>query len=270
MGSAYYVYAIFGGETQLPPALLGLGGAPVTAVEWYDLAAAASCLEDTPLRPTSEHILRHEAVVEAVRRAGPALPVRFGTLLAGQGAVQRALKEHYASLLADLARLGDKVELGLTVLWNGAEGGAGATIEDAGAHDSRLVGTGPGTRYLRARLAEHRWIARWEFRAKTLAQAIHEALKCRASESHYTLLPAPRLLLRGAYLVQPAGVGAFREAFEAVRRAQPELRFLLSGPWPPYSFVTPPGDRSATCRDIWPSTRDSAAIIQPTSEEESL
>ena len=37
-----------------------------------------------------------------------------------------------------------------------------------------------------------------------------------------------------------------------IRRAHPDLRFLLSGPWPPYSFVTPPegGERSDISRGL--------------------
>ena len=52
-------------------------------------------------------------------------------------------------------------------------------------------------------------------------------------------LSTARLALRGACLLDPSQVPAFREGFDAIRRIRPDLRFLLSGPWPPYSFVTP-------------------------------
>ena len=240
MASACYVYAVLGGEALLPADVLGLGGAPVIAVPWRALGAATSYADQAELTPTPERVLRHEAVIEALRQCGPALPVRFGTAFADQGALQRALAGRYAVLLADLARLGDKVELGLTVLWNAPEPGDEEAIAlDAGRP---LHGTaiGAGRRYLSVRLAEHRQAARLQSRAKSLAQDIDDALKGQAIESRTVTLPTPRLLLRGAYLVEPSSVGTFRATFEGVRRAHPGLRFLLSGPWPPYTFVTPP------------------------------
>src|ERR687885_747668 len=55
--------------------------------------------------------------VEELRRRGPTLPVRFGTVVADVGTLARALAERHGELAADLARLGDKVEFGLAVLW---------------------------------------------------------------------------------------------------------------------------------------------------------
>ena len=51
------------------------------------------------------------------------------------------------------------------------------------------------------------------------------------------LSPSPRVALRSASLLDPAVVTAFQETFELVRRERSELRLVLTGPWPPYSFV---------------------------------
>ncbi|MBI4492868.1 MAG: GvpL/GvpF family gas vesicle protein [Chloroflexi bacterium] len=101
-------------------------------------------------------------------------------------------------------------------------------------------------RYLLARLAEDRREAELRARAGAIARAVDEALCPYALERRCTVLPTPRLALRAAYLLEPVRIGAFWAAFEQVRRARPDLRCLLSGPWPPYSFVTPkvPGPTS--------------------------
>jgi hypothetical protein len=49
------------------------------------------------------------------------------------------------------------------------------------------------------------------------------------------------LAVRSTFLVERARIDAFRAAFAELRHARPEHAFLLSGPWPPYSFVTQPG-----------------------------
>ena len=258
MASACYVYAILARETPLPAGLRGFNGAAVSTVPYRALAAAISPLQGEALRPTEENLWLHETIVEALRQQGPALPVRFGTVLADASAVADALAERYDVLAADLARLGDKVEFGLNVLWDppitsGEEQalGSGAAVEAQGR----------GARYLRARLAAHRREAAMRERAGALARELDRELSVHARERRCTLLPTPRLLVRTAYLLEPERVPAFQDAFAQLRRAHPALRLLLTGPWPPYSFVTPPegGERSASSRQ-----RREAGPHQPT------
>ena len=229
-----YVYAILPGEVSLFPGIVGLAGTPLTAVSWGALAAATSPIASVELRPTPENLLRHEAVVEQLRRTTRALPVRFGTTFENSTRVQQVLAQRHDTLLADLARIGDKVEMGLTVLWDpdGEEVAEGA--------DQPAEGVGPGTSYLQARLAQHRREESRRSQARVLAREVAAILRGHASASQTRCLPTPRLALSAAYLVTPARLGAFGEAFEEVRRTHSDLRFLLSGPWPPYSFVTPP------------------------------
>src|SRR5437763_14778360 len=103
---------------RLPAGLVGFGEARLSTVRWRALAAATTPFDPGELRPRAEHVLRHEAIVERLRQVSPVLPVRFGTVLADADAVRRALAERYEGLIADLARLGDKVEFGLSVLWD--------------------------------------------------------------------------------------------------------------------------------------------------------
>src|SRR5688572_24355447 len=150
LGSACYVYAIVGRDTPLPGPGTG-GAAELAKVRWRSLAAVTSRMAYHDARVTMEAILQHEAVVEAVRQQGPALPVRFGTVFSDTTSLAAALVEQYDPLLADLGRLGDKVELSLTALW-AAPFGDGCTAPDAEAP----VGLSAGGRYLLARAAELR------------------------------------------------------------------------------------------------------------------
>jgi hypothetical protein len=258
MASACYVYAILARETPLPAGLRGLEGAAVALVPYQALAAATSPLEHGPPRPTPENVWRHEAVVEALRQQGTALPVRFGTVLADAAAVAHTLAERYDVLVADLARLGDKVEFSLSVLWDPPRS---PEDEQAPGSGSATEARGPGARYLHARLAASRREAAVRERAGALAQELNRELSVHALESRCTLLPTPRLAVRAAYLVEPGRIPAFQDAFAQLRRAHPDLRLLLTGPWPPYSFVTPPegGERSALSR-----RRHEAGTRQPT------
>jgi hypothetical protein len=243
MASACYVYAILARETPLPAGLRGIAGAPVALVPYRALAAATSPLEHGSPHPTPQNVWRHEAVVEVLRSQGPALPVRFGTVLADAAAVAHALAARYDVLAADLARLGDKVEFSLSVLWDPPS----TPREDQAPS---MKAQSPGSRYLHARLAAYRREAAVRERARALARELDRELSVHALESRCTVLPTPRLVVRAAYLLEPGRVPAFQDTFAQLRQAHPDLRLLLSGPWPPYRFVTPPegGERSALSR----------------------
>lgn len=249
MSSACYVYAIVGRDAPLPPAVDAAG---LTMVPWRALAAVARPIANDGAPLTTEAVLHHEAVVEAVRRLGPALPVRFGTVFRDAASVASALAEHYEPLAADLGRLGDKVELSLSALWAAPPSGdavvRGAPHVTASAAP-HLAGPGAGARYLRARAAELRRDEALKERARAVASALEEALGALALDRRVRLLPTPRIAVRAAYLLEPVAVDAFRAAVEVVRGMRGETRMLLTGPWPPYSFVTRPASEGAAASD---------------------
>ncbi|MBI2863124.1 MAG: GvpL/GvpF family gas vesicle protein [Chloroflexi bacterium] len=241
MASACYVYGIQSVECSPPSGLAGFAGSPVIAIRCRALIAAASLVDAKGVGPTPENLLLHEEVVEALQLAGPLLPARFGTVLPSDEAVVEALAERQAALLFALSRVGDRVELGLSVLRNPPGSDGEDSSVDRGATsfgDSTQMGV--GARYLRAKLVAHRREASLRREAAALAQGIDGVLRRHAIESCYTVLPTPRLAMRAAYLVAPRQLGEFHKAFDELRVVHRDHRFLLSGPWPPYSFVSPP------------------------------
>ncbi len=251
--SHWYVYAVLSADTAFTQALTGLGDAPVSFVRSGAVAAAVSPFMEGSAEPSPARLLRHEATVEAIRRAAPALPVRFGTIFPDSAAVVHALAARAPDLQADLARVGDKLEMGLSILWAGFESGTplgtppGDTPSHAGGEDSVAalpaalqVPSGPGAQYLASRFTHYASESRGAVDARRLAQRVDAALHPYVIESRYALRPAPRLALRSVHLLQPDGEGAFRRACEELRKGAPDLHVLVTGPWPPYSFATPP------------------------------
>ena len=234
MRSAHYVYAIVRPGTPLPHIGAGGIGPGLDMVRWRELAAVTERIEDAGAPVTMEAVLHHETVVEAVRQHGPALPVRFGTVFPDATSVASALAERCELLASDLDRLGDKVELSLTALWptdpvseeQATPAGEGTTAPNA------------GVRYLYARAAELRRAEAMKKRARSLAANLDQVLGGWALEQRVSFLPTPRIALRAAYLLDPVAVAAFRTVFDTMRCEQREVRLLLTGPWPPYSFVT--------------------------------
>lgn len=228
-----YLYAITDQPEAPVPAEPGLEGTSVFTLTYRDIAAVVSSLTTAEVSPTEDNLWRHEVVVEALMADRAVLPVRFGTLLADEAAVQNVLAEHYADFVAGLDRVRGRVELSLRVLWeedtpspqpSPARGGGGER--------------GDGRAYLMARLEEGCQRRAWRQRAEALADEFHAPLAQLAAESTRQVLITPRLLLTAAYLVERDRVTAFRREVEALSADYPTLRFLCTGPWPAYNFVT--------------------------------
>lgn len=218
---------------------LGQGGAAGESGKDADVAAPAA---------TGENLLRHETVVEAICAIAAALPVRFGVTLPDGGAVERALARQQDVLRADLLRIGGKVEVSVMALWNPSAAKDEPQGEpDDEPQDERAAMKGqsadqrPGLTYLRARQAEYQRSAAARARAERLGQALDTELRPRPLQTQRAVCPSQRLALRDLYLLDRAQVDAFEQTFEdAQRRHAAEARLLLSGPWPPYSFVSAP------------------------------
>jgi gas vesicle protein GvpL/GvpF len=239
-----YVYAIVARKALLPPGITGFHDRPLLLIGCKDLGAVSSEMTSSEPRPVIEDATLHESIVEAIRALVPALPVQFGTVLPDAASVERALERQYDALVSDLVRLGDALEFGLTILWD--DDGPSTSIRGGSKDPARPEGArGRGTAYLRARIEETRQENGRRARAQALVDALDAVLSPCSIDQRHTLLPTGRIAARAAYLVQQGSEEAFKAAFRQARLMRPDLRLLLTGPWPPYSFVSRDSGREA-------------------------
>ena len=246
MSSGLYVYAVVHNEIAAPEIAGALGTEALTVVPWRGLAAVTRRTNVESTTRTLDAIRHHEAVVESLLESRAALPVRFGTIFRDPTSLTSALAEQYDSLTADLHRLAGKVELGLTALWVHPSADDAPTLQP----DSVPTTQHAGALYLRARAAHLQREETTRERARAIADTLDQRLSTLSLERRVQLAPTPRIALRATYLVERSGVVEFRTTFEEMRGAQKELRLLLTGPWPPYSFVT----RTTIAHDSEPSS----------------
>jgi len=232
VNSGHYVYAIVHRDS----ALIALASDIVSdlgMVPCRELAAVTRCMHNDDGAPaTMKAVLRHEIIVEALRNRYPALPVRFGTVFRDADSIISAISEQYDLLVADLDRVGDKVELSVTALWT-----TPSSPDDAKRPIDDAPGQHAGTRYLRARAFDLRRDEAQNERAQAVSRMLDDALGTLALECRTSLLPTPRIAVRTAFLLDQGKVGSFRAVFDALRGTHDDLRLLLTGPWPPYNFV---------------------------------
>lgn len=209
-----HLYALAEHPAQLP-AIDGTTLHAVPVTEALD-AVVGNVAEATP-SPTREAIIGHAQVVEAVAGTSDAvLPARFGRPLRDEAELTSVVREREAELHAALDRVRGCIEVGVRVLCGG-----GRTGNEGGT----------GREYLLGRLESVRT-------AEGVARAIEDAVGEKARERDVRVVAKDDVLVTAAFLVPRSELDSVRASVEELAGGHPALTFVVTGPWPPYSFVT--------------------------------
>lgn len=211
-----YAYGIADPSPTLPPSRRGIGDAALRVLETRGLAAVYSRHRRLHTRPTASLVLQHERVLEAVMACAPVLPMRFGTELDSTDRLAAALDGRHRELLAALDRVRGRVELGVRVL--------------PADPPTRSQAPSSGRDHLLSLVAAQR-------REERIAGQIHQPLHDLAADSVIRKRSHSPAVLVAAYLVDAEQVDGFRCRVDEVAAAHPDLRVVVTGPWPPYSFT---------------------------------
>jgi gas vesicle protein GvpL/GvpF len=210
------VYAVTEHPAALPPTT-GIDGAALRAIRIGDIDAVVSEAQSGDAAPSEQAVLAHARVVDDLVSGNDAvLPGRFSNGFGDENALRGAIGERTAKLRAALEHVRGNVEIGLRVIRPGRR--------DVSTSSS-------GRDYLSGRLADVQ-------SAERAAEQIHTPLAAAARASTLNVLATPDLLLSAAYLIPRSEVDAFRARVQRLDDDQPELTFVCTGPWPPYSFAT--------------------------------
>jgi Gas vesicle synthesis protein GvpL/GvpF len=204
----------------------GLRGHPLVCAQKEGLAAWATAFPDEPEQLTRADLLAHHELVSRLdEQLDGTLPARLPTWISDLDALERLLVARRDALSANLERVRGRTELAVTALWMAAE------AETLSAEAST---SGPGTRYL----LQRRQVFAGSDRRRALAQQLADDLERLAAsdlaEMQRQVCPSQGVALSAALLVaRPRAI----EVKARLRRVAHDVRILVNGPWPPYSFA---------------------------------
>ena len=114
-----YLYAIIPAEEARPYGFAGIEAAPVYAIRNGRMAAVVSDFAPNRIRPERRHLAAQQAVLKGLLpQTGALLPMTFGIIAEGPGAIQDILSHNQAAILKQLRRVAGGVEMGLHVSWD--------------------------------------------------------------------------------------------------------------------------------------------------------
>jgi hypothetical protein len=211
----------------------GVAGARPFVMPYDGIVAVVSKVDGSPIAVTRENVLSHERVISHVFAQTTPLPFRFGALLR-PAEIDLYVASNRQALLAMLARVRGAVEMSVKIIHEAGSGGDAAHGRGEPAQAGEGIGRGAMFLAVKQReLAEGKMI---EGRAREIANWLAEHLVGVVNDSFVRVRPTAGLAVKVAHLVERRGLDEYREQLKRAREERPELLFLTSGPWPPYSF----------------------------------
>jgi hypothetical protein len=103
--------------------------------------------------------------------------------------------------------------------------------------DVERVEQGPGVKFLKEKQREILGGQRRAEQAKQVSVWLQEQVQPFVKAEEIRLCPTEKLIVAAAHLVTRGEVAKYRGRLSEARKSRPELHFLSSGPWPPYTFA---------------------------------
>jgi hypothetical protein len=202
--------------------------------------------EHNPQEPLNQKSgLDHARVVADCFEHSTVLPFRFGTVFSDDEDLRRSIRCNQRQFLSNIDKLRGKAEMHLKIF-----------IDECSSHDSckSLLADRVGQQYL-SNLRENAGRQRErQTRARTVSFQMHrlfapleEAVSCRLTESG-------KMMLDISHLIDRRCVERYMNKFSATCTVMRGCQMKMSGPWPPYHFVS---------RSAHPYSQQPAAIPIP-------
>ncbi len=201
----------------------------ISVVAGHGLAAVVTRGE-LNAAPSVDALLAYERVVECIHARQTALPLRFGCWMESEAEIRRLLEERGTEFAAQLARLRGMTEMGIRLLWPGRAAAVPAAVP--------VAASSPVAAYLDSLRRRYRDAGTLAAEEDEQAGRIAALLADRFAEQRREVSASSRgRMVSLAFLTPRSCLAEFRLAAREI--APPDgVKLLLSGPWPPYSFVT--------------------------------
>ena len=201
---------------------------PLYPVAYKDIAAVVETTCKERLAFDQQAAIEYGATLEVLNEKFTLLPCRFGTFLQDENAVLQVLQEHYFFYKKKLEELRGKQEFGLKIL-------SEKSVQAHNANNKKQCKD--GKEYLLQKFYEYRADEERKRVNQKTVDVIHEELQKLSSMSVKNAEISGHVVFSCNYLVEKKTESFFCSKVEALQGMYPELKFLLTGPWPPYNFV---------------------------------
>jgi hypothetical protein len=240
------IYAIIANKgnpaqvNEIAQNIRGITGSNLYALTFEDISVAISDFPASKFVVSKELAIDFARVIEELSQHLTVLPIRFGTAVKSDEIVNQLMSGNYHAFLNNLLKVENKHEFGLKVIWDYdkcSEKIKKIVESEPYTIDTFFTKSTVSTNYLLEKVKKHRLEDALLKHVEQLIEEISWHLTQINPESKFKKMLSQSIILDGVFLVEKAKKEAFIKAIEALNLLHDDLHFLLTGPWPPYSFV---------------------------------
>ena len=226
--------------SDLVNGMKGIMDANLYVLSFNDISIAVSDFTSSKDITNRELAIDFAGVIEALSQQVTLLPVRFGTFIKTDEIVHQLLVNHYDSFLRNLQKVENKCEFGLKVLCDSetfsTKISAQAAAVQVQPHEYFSTDT-VHTNYLLEKIKINKLEDSLFQYVDQLIEDISQYLTQINPDSKYKKMVTNSILLDAVFLVKKNKKDEFIQAISTFKQQHDDLQFLLTGSWPPYSFV---------------------------------
>jgi len=234
-----YLYAIASEVVSLLDPPPGIENQGVYQINCGSFAPVLSTLLTTKeVNLSKEAIYGHENVVEFFMKHTPILPVRFNTLFDSIEALTGTLKRYSLEIETNLLKVSNCVEMGVKILAKEDKEKKTGIKNNLTDLSNQVEKLSKAKKYILDKFAIHKEAFYLQERYKDQGKVIYSLLEEYSKQAAtFPIAANSYMILNSVFLVPKESIINFKEKFHKIKADHKEFAFLLSGPWPPYSFV---------------------------------
>jgi gas vesicle protein GvpL/GvpF len=180
-------------------------------------------------------LLQHAHVIGECFKRTTVLPFRFGTVFDDDDSLRRAVRLNRKAFLEGVIKLKGKAEMHLKLLIK--DGSLREALQEVEL--PQTVGSEYLTK-LREKAARHR---ERQTKARALSVQVHKIFDPLDQDVCCRKVDSGGMLIDIAHLIEHKQVEKYQNRYQTATRHLPGIEVVMSGPWPPYHFIT--GKRSS-------------------------
>jgi hypothetical protein len=222
-----YAYCLVEDPDTFDASTRGISGAAVRLQQIDEYGVLVSDFDSDTVAVTRDNALDHAAVVRSVLDRTTPLPFRFGTLVTDEQ-LRSYISARKPALHTRFELVRGCVEMSVKII---------REVSTDNKERERQEAVTSGTTFLQEKRREIRGSEQSAAEAKNISTWLHDRVKTLTRDEQVTLRPSEKLVVAAAHLVERDKIPQYKEMMASIRENRPELHFLFSGPWPPYSFA---------------------------------
>ena len=220
----------------------GIGDAELFAITLDEISAVV-CPKISPgLASGRSEALAYAGVIETLSEHFPLLPMRYGSVMESEEAILGMIQRNYPEMKRNLQWVEDKFEFGLKVFCDSAkirseirEKSEAALLIHPPANPSKPASV--FREYVNAKLLEHRLEEMMVNYVDSIIAEIKDCFSLLNAAANFKKTLSEAILIDAVFLVERQRKNDLVSAIRLLQEKYPGLNLMLTGPWPPYSFV---------------------------------